>query len=134
MNIGFEKPERPPTENLIGLINIIFLLLIFFMLAGTLSAPDAIKVEPPESVAKQLDSQDELRILLSASLEVAIDGNITTRAALPVELTRLLRDDPDARVRLVADATLEAGVVVALLKELGEAGLEKVTLATRQVQ
>ena len=48
----FEPPRpRNEDERILPLINVVFLLLIFFMLAGRLSASDPFQVEPPRSSA-----------------------------------------------------------------------------------
>ena len=47
----FRRPTRKPDseERVLPLINVVFLLLIFFMLAGRLSEAELFEVTPPES-------------------------------------------------------------------------------------
>ena len=40
-----EQPEKKTFENILPLVNVVFLLLIFFMLAGSFSKPDFYKVD-----------------------------------------------------------------------------------------
>ena len=42
-----ESPQRRPYESVVPLINVVFLLLIFFLLAGTLQPTDDVDVDLP---------------------------------------------------------------------------------------
>lgn len=119
------KTEREPT---IALINIVFLMLIFFLVAGTLAAP--------------LDK--DLRLIIAAELEgtapadalvLHSDGRMTARgvdigsaAAFLAELP----EDSRARVRIVPDRDLPAATLVAVGRALREAGAQTVVLVTER--
>ena len=60
--------------NLIPLINIIFLMLIFFMLAGTITTIDPHKINIPESIIKNDPLTPFLTIIVKKNGEVFIDS------------------------------------------------------------
>ena len=59
--MGFEL-SRPKTseEGVLPLINVVFLLLIFFMLAGRLASVDPFRTEPPLSASEGLTQKHEM--------------------------------------------------------------------------
>ncbi len=119
------KPQREPT---IALINIVFLMLVFFMVAGTLAQP----LDP------------ELKLVTTADLEgrappdalvVHPDGRIAFRGTVQTDAATFLAElseEEKAVVRLVPDRALPAQKLVALTRELRTAGAQKVMLVTER--
>lgn len=118
-------------ERILPLINIVFLLLIFFMLAGSFSQSPPFEIDPPGSQAPE--ARDEPRRIL----HVGQDGRLALgEHELSMEqLAVALSDDngePPARIWIKADAGLEANRLVALLEILRSARVESVRLLTVQ--
>ena len=60
---GQEAPRKDNTDDqLIPLINIVFLMLIFFMVAGQISEQDAQFIAPPESISEAPTDADAPRV------------------------------------------------------------------------
>lgn len=95
-------------DNLVPLINIVFLMLIFFMVAGQISKSDAIKVEPPASISQQpLTETEPLDIIASAEGEIYIEDRALRLDQLQGDLQQRLAavEDPDQlKVRVKTDA------------------------------
>jgi len=117
------------------LINVVFLLLIFFMIAGRIAEQAPFEVEPPSSRAEGDARREEVLILLDAQGRAAVGGEEMSRDQVAAHLAVLL-DGPDAEapearaVRLRADAAVDSATVIALIEELRRAGVRKVTLMT----
>ncbi|MBB4267045.1 ExbD/TolR family protein [Roseospira visakhapatnamensis] len=128
----FEPARRAnDDERILPLINVVFLLLIFFMLAGSLAAMDPFEVAPPRSTSEGLDETRDVLVLVGADGQLALDGVPVPAAAFGAALTERLGETEDAaRVRLKADGQAEAGRVVAIMERLHEAGVERVVLLT----
>ena len=127
-------PERrpdPTEERILPLINVVFLLLIFFMLAGTLTVREPFEVAAPASSSETRPEPEPLRLLLGADGRLALDGEVLREAEAIEALAAALTDDPGLRVELKADAATPGNRVVALLEALHAAGLEKVSLMTQ---
>ncbi|WP_417721886.1 ExbD/TolR family protein [Salipiger sp.] len=119
------KSEREPT---IALINIVFLMLIFFLVAGTLARP----LDP---ALKLVDTRGLEGAPPPDALVVHPDGALSYRGD-PVTSARAFVDrlDPGARarVRIVPDRALPAHRLVTLGRELREAGAETVAIVSRR--
>lgn len=130
MKVNALPRRRDDDENLIPLINIVFLLLIFFMLAGTFARPDRFEVAPPSSLSPTPAQEQQMTVLLSADGRLAIGDQEVDKP----ELQRLIMDrlsaEPDLQVQLKADQNLAAEKLIDIMESLRAAGLEKLMLLT----
>ena len=113
------KPQREPT---IALINIVFLMLVFFMVAGTLARPVDPTLELVET--RTLDG-----VSPPDALVVYPDGRISHGGqAFVASLT----DAERAVIRLLPDRSLPAEKLVTLTRTLRAAGAGQVVLVTKR--
>ena len=76
------KKNRNSDDNMIPLINIVFLLLIFFMVAGQIRAmPDA-SLKLPKAALEKPQSADTLRLEVSADGQMRLNGEAVDSAGL----------------------------------------------------
>lgn len=120
--------RRDGTENTLPLINVVFLLLIFFMVAGRFSEADPFLVTPPSSSSQLAPGERDLLVHIEASGAVALEGTTIALADLAAAIERLLPQG--GAVRLKADGAAEATRVVAVMEALREAGIEHLHLLT----
>ena len=119
------KPQREPT---IALINIVFLMLVFFMVAGTLAQP----LDPALTLVqtRELDGRAP-----PDALVVHADGRLAHRGVAQGDaagfLARLSAEER-AVIRVVPDRDLPAAQLVALTRDLRSAGAQKVMLVTER--
>lgn len=119
------KPHREPT---IALINIVFLMLVFFMVAGTLAQP----LDPALTLVKTHDLEGRAP---PNALVVHPDGRIAYRGVDQHDVTAFtsnLTEEEKAVIRLVPDRALPAHILVTLTRELRAAGAQKVMLVTER--
>lgn len=122
--------RRNEDERILPLINVVFLLLIFFMLAGRFSASDPFEVEPPRSVSQGAATERDILVLVSADGRLALDGEIIEAAALGAAVADRLSPDKEMRLWLKADGSAEATRVVEVMELLRAAGAERLRLLT----
>ncbi|WP_435106275.1 ExbD/TolR family protein [Arhodomonas sp. AD133] len=120
-------PERRGGDDLLPLINIIFLLLIFFMLAGTMTSPEAFPVHPPDSRHGKAAEND-------ADLLIGPDGDLAWRGerVTAETLVTQIGDKPPQRIVVRADGEVASARLMPVLKRLRNAGVERVSLITRR--
>ena len=110
-------PRRTKADPNIAMINVVFLMLIFFMVAGSIAPPLARTITPVQSLAANpLPPPDALILNL--------DGSLTWRgtAVDPGQFIQGLPADQRAKVRLFPDRDVPAGTLVAIARSLTEAG------------
>lgn len=123
----FAAPPRPqPTERITPMINVVFLLLIFFLMTATLTPPEPVAVTPPDSRATDAPAEG-MALHLDAGGAIAFGEATGTEAeAAAIAQARL----SGAPLPLRADHAAEARAVAALVGRLGRAGVARVALAT----
>ena len=116
-------------NSILPMINVVFLLLIFFMIAGALERADLFPIQPPQSEAARDADQEGGILLLSRDGRLAFDGQAVEREALAEVVESFRRAWPeDAVLKVKADASSEALEVVSLLEDLRDAGAGRVVL------
>lgn len=111
-------------DRLIPMINLIFLLLLFFMIAGRIGDRLDEAMQTPESASEAAKPVEVTELLLSAEGTLRIGERVLG----PQQLGGALR--PGAYVSLRADARVRAEHLVPVLEALREAGIERVALVT----
>jgi biopolymer transport protein ExbD len=133
--MNFRQREREPLElNLIPLIDVVFMLLIFFMLTTTFVHDRTLDIDLPKAEAGS-DDRAELEnhvIELDASGQIAIDGERVEESDLSAALRTLAADGRP--VVLWADAQVVNQRVVTLLDQARRAGIERIGLGTTPPQ
>lgn len=127
-----QQPRRPRNDDdrILPLINVVFLLMIFFMLAGRISALDPFQVEPPRSAGAGDDETQETVVLIGADGRLALDGKVMDETAFRTSVATWADANVNGSVRLKADGKTEATRVVSVMEMLREAGVEKLRLIT----
>lgn len=117
-------------KRILPLINIVFLLLIFFMLAGRLAYHDPFRIRPPRSASGLVADGHELVVLVAADGRLGLNGEVLTPAGLTSRLARRLSRDGVVDVNLLADGRADADRVLSVLELLRESGVDKLRLLT----
>ena len=128
-------PDRRPDqteERILPLINVVFLLLIFFMIAGSLSISEPFEIEPPASSSAAEHEPGSLMILLGQDGQLALENRLINEAELLQQLSKALQVNPDTQIALKADMRLPANQLVRFTQTLHEAGVKKLRLLTLQ--
>lgn len=129
MKLPSPLPRRAH-EPLGALIDIVFLLLIFFMLVGALQWPEPLPVKPPSSQASERGAAQQSIVTLAADGRLAFAGQQLDKQALVVMVKRHLAEEPRVTIALKADASTATREVMAVLDALRQAGVKQLSLLT----
>jgi biopolymer transport protein ExbD len=121
--------KRPEQENVIPLINVVFLLLIFFMLAGKLGQSDPFELTPPTSESERAPTERPATVYVGPDGQIALGDRVLALEGLEAAVRTRLADGP-AVVRLKSDQGAEANRVIDVMDALRRAGVARVTLLT----
>ena len=128
MLVPLPKRHRNPEDNVLPLINVVFLLLIFFMLAGALIQEPPFSVTPPETRHTESDDPDQQYLAIAADGRLAYEGEILEENELGARLAARAQTGSPLQVR--ADNELEADRLTSLLAVLREADIAEIRLLT----
>ncbi len=108
------------------MLDVIFLLLIFFMLI-TRYLPPSLSVSLPEADSAAVDDRPSIMLSIDETGLLVVDGVEYQWEALP----RLLDgSDPQTAVRIAADRETDYELVVRAMDAAGQAGLTRIALET----
>ena len=114
--------------NMSSMTDIVFLLLIFFMLTSTLVSPNALKLLLPSSKARTLEKQT-VSVSITRDIDFFINENKVQEANIERELKLLLDNIDEAAIILHADKTVDIEHVVKVM-DIAYRNKYKIVLAT----
>ena len=118
-----------PEFSMSSMTDIVFLLLIFFMLTSTLVSPNALKLLLPNSKAKTLEKQT-ISISINKELDFYINENQVIESNLENELKSILANQEEPAIILHADKTVDIEHVVKVM-DIAYRNKYKIVLATK---
>ena len=131
MNIFLKRNKRTRTPNLVPLINIVFLLLIFFMLTGTLKRSDIFDISPPESSTGADAEAPELVLLISKSNQIALNNKNIEFSELQKQLLVIVETYPLQEVLVKADGKAYSGTLSKIINIIRESGIKRAAIVTK---
>lgn len=124
-----KRPDaRQPPETITSLIDVVFFLLVFFMLIGRMDATAPFDVTPPTAGTGADMPAGGVTLSVSATGELALDGIVVARDAIGAALSPTLDTDPDTLVRVNAHRDTELRHVLPLVGQIEALGARDVVL------
>lgn len=134
MNQAFGRANRPrrPSINLASLIDVMFLLLIFFMVSTVFRNSAGIDITLPTAAtsAEQQEAPYEIFIQDTGAITFRDTPGITLEV-LEAEMKALLAKEPDARLALSADEKSDYRSFIAVIDLARRVGGEKLIIRTQ---
>ncbi|MEE4310229.1 MAG: biopolymer transporter ExbD [candidate division KSB1 bacterium] len=126
-----EKQKRKVIINITSLIDVLFLLLIFFMVSSTFLEQPGMKLELPETKSHESEKIDKLVLQMFADQGMNLNGESITSDQLKNRFEELLPSLQEKTLVLKADRLVSHGEVVEVMDVAKLSGLEKIVIATR---
>lgn len=131
--IDFEEPRRrPPYETMVPLINVVFLLLIFFLLAGTMGPTEPVEVSLPKGSFDDKNTRQPAVIYVDKEGFVWLGEKMVPPEVSGIFVKGFLKEAGTDRVAIKADQTSPVDALLTLMEGLRAAGVKEVTLQTEQ--
>ncbi len=128
----FQRPPRTRRPvSVIPMINIIFLLLIFFIIAGNIEIVDKLDVTPPKANAVDNKPPVNAIIYLSKDGLIALNSDIIAEKDLRTVIKTLFIENQKQQVSIKADAGVPAKTLLMVMKLIEESGGSEVSLITQ---
>ncbi len=128
----FRRPGKPNVAiNIAPLVDVVFLLVIFFAVSTTFLESAGLKLELPTSSGTVAKEARELTVLMAADGTLSFDGELVDEDGLGRLLRDALNDAEKKVVTLRADTEAEHGDVVRIMDVIREAGAESLNVAAR---
>ena len=119
------------TVELAPLIDIVFLLLIFFMVSATFIRRSELHIDLPEARGGWPETSDSVTITVRRDGGYAVNGQPTAESELAGVLTSVHSADQVPRAVIAADALAPHQAVVGAMDAAGQSGLTRISILTR---
>ena len=118
------------------MVDVVFLLLLFFMVSTSFIRESSLKVDLPEATGQALAEQEKAIDIVINADGIFIVNDITLEQPSKEELAKVLKqvagDNVDPHIIISADANAEYQNIVTAMDTSQQLGYTRLTLATRQ--
>ena len=130
-----EPRKRKPIINITSLIDVLFLLLIFFMVSSTFKEQPGMKLELPESETFERTEIKDLVLQIENDRNrkpvFVLNSQPVLLDSLPGLLKKLSPRTEDKTLTIKADKKIEHGTVVHVMDMAKQGGFKKLVIATK---
>jgi biopolymer transport protein ExbD len=126
-----KKHKRSLLLNVTSLIDVLFLLLIFFMISTTFLSTPAIKLELPKAQHADPVRQEPLVVYVDAAGNIYLNDEPMDMGFLAAALKGKLAQNDDKAVILKADSRVSHGAVVEVMDIIKGAGARRLRVSTQ---
>lgn len=124
------RPPRRVALELTPLIDVVLMLVIFFMLTTTFVAGTGIKVDLPQGQAVQQPRESDAVITLTQEGRLYYQNERVSLEKLRSALQQTFQQQPGVRLVIKADTQVQHGQVVEVMDMAKIVGIEKLAIAT----
>mgnify|MGYP000727573174 FL=1 len=126
----FSGRQRSKQElNVAPLIDVVFLLLIFFMLASTFIEPKSVELMLGSGTTQTVTAVDPLEIDVATDGSIRLNGLRLSVEQLTVEIAARIKGDPNRIVTIRAEAEIPVQRLIQVMDQVRSAGTNKLRLS-----
>lgn len=106
------RNKRSADFSMASMSDLVFLLLIFFMLTSTMISPNAIKLLLPQSSSRTMSKPPKVTVYIDQNMNFYIDGNPINQEGLQTALSSKLAGEIEGTVLLRVNYDVQAQFIV----------------------
>lgn len=125
------KKKRRVLINITSLIDVMFLLLIFFMVTSTFLDQPGMKLELPSAESAEVARVEKLVLYISSDDEVVFNDQSIALDDLEETMRAALSEIEDRTLVLNADKAVQHGTVIRVMDIAKKLGLEKLVIGIK---
>lgn len=124
--------ERGDEPNITPLIDVVFILLIFFIVSATFIKEAKVEIERPQASTAQRITAKEIRVYIDKSGNIYIDDQIVKLWTLQSKVRELLASSTNKTVLVIADKDAKVEILIDVVDQIRLAGAKEVAVSTKQ--
>lgn len=114
---------------LTSLIDILVLLVVFFMLTSSFMKSESIELSIPKVDSKQMATKNVIKIFVSNNGDIAIGNRPVNAEEMMRSLKEIFKDKPEQRVLVMSGAKVEVQTLVSVMDVVYQAGGKNMSVA-----
>jgi biopolymer transport protein ExbD len=127
-----DQESSAANVNLTPLIDVVFILLIFFLVTASFTKEAGIDVNRPTAQTSVRQERGNLIIAINKSGEIWIDNQLVDLRTIRAHVERLHAQNPEGTVIILADKESRTGTAVDVLDQVRLAGVTNVAIAAER--
>ncbi len=124
------QQEEEAEINITPMLDIVFIMLIFFIVTATFVRETGIDVTRPDASTAQQQQRPPILIAISSEGEIWFDKRRIDVRAVRANVERALAENPEGGVVILADREAKTGLLVEVMDEARLAGAPSVSIAS----
>ncbi|MBN2426547.1 MAG: biopolymer transporter ExbD [Calditrichaceae bacterium] len=129
MQLSNTKPKKV-SFNLTSLIDVLFILIIFFTVSSTFLEQPGIELKLPEAESSEGHTAQKIIIYVDKDKNIFLNDNIVSITNLLGEVDKLVDLQKDKSIILKADSDVTHGLVIQVMDLLRQHGIYKIVVST----
>ncbi len=121
--------HQPVELNVIPLIDVVFFLLVFYVISTSFSPETSVPVDRPQSTRAASSEVPSVQVAITSAGEVVIGGRSVASADLASAVSGELQRVGATRVVLIADRQVQTGTLLAVMDGCSAGGAASVDVA-----
>ncbi len=122
--------KRKAAINLTSLIDVLFILIIFFTVSTTFIEQPGIELKLPEAKSTEGHTAQKIIVYVDIEKNIFLNDEIVTLKNLAVKVKKLAGLQEDKSIVLKADSDVTHGLVIQIMDLLREQGIYKIVVST----
>lgn len=135
MNLDFLKHnEEELSINITSMIDVIFILLIFFMVSTQFKKASLPLDLPRSDESTESDEQNDTKVLAVNRMQMELDGKIITMEELEPTLSRMYEANPNLALSFECERTVDFELFVQILTKIQNAGINRIGIVHENIE
>ena len=122
--------KRKITVNLTSLIDVLFILIIFFSVSSTFLEQPGIELKLPEAESSETHTTQKVIIYVDKTENLFLNDEMVSINNLTEEVQKLVEAQSDNSIVLKADSEVSHGLIVKIMDMLRKQGIYKIVVST----
>jgi len=118
--------------NMTPLIDMVFILLIFFIVTTSFVKETGIEINRPGAQSSEQASEGNILIAISETGEIWLDRQQIDMGSLRPRVERFHAENPEGGVMILADSLSETGLLVQVIDQARLAGVDQVSISAKK--
>lgn len=129
----FQREESDEDVNVTPLLDIVFIMLIFFIVTSTFVKEPGIDVLRPEAVSATDRKAASIIVAISADDDIWINGDLVELSEVKTIVAQLRVENPKGTAVVQADAASKTRMLVEVVTQIRATGISDVAVSTEDV-
>ncbi len=132
-NISFQSGAADEDVNVTPLLDIVFIMLIFFIVTSTFVKEPGVEINRPEAVTAKERKLASIIVAISEDDEIWINKERVELQAVKAIVEQLRRENPKGTAVVQADAKSKTRLLIEVVTQIRATGVEDVAVSTQNV-